>query len=494
MSVYPGVFVNANSTGVGAGSSGLGSDTIGWGYQDFTAGSIASTNVTLTANENGSGFIFSSANIVSGSAVVVRADNTETKAYTGTLKLFSRKVDRSSHTGDSVTLTGVPHVSWGDIRIYYLYNYGNSLPDFYTIPARRVSGEVLNELDALFITEEELDIELATKVDVAGDTMTGSLTLANISGNPDEIVILTNSGELIASGTTIADISGGGGGGGSSTLVGGTGITVVESPTDTWTINVDDYISATEVADISGDLDLRISILESIDHDSFITEAEVASISGDLQSQITTIETDVATISGDLSSLETRVDNIDVVSGTGITIVESPTDTWTVNVDDYISATEVASVSAGLQSQITDISDDFVLKTGDTMTGDLVMSSSSVVVTGGQIKINDAILAKTQTDNVVTNTIIDTIPVSSGNCAFWDLLVKDGTNYRASRLMVVWNDAATEIKINETSTESIGNTDGVDMNVMFNIGNTEIQLKATISSGMWTIRAFKKVL
>ncbi len=60
--------------------------------------------------------------------------------------------------------------------------------------------------------------------------------------------------------------------------------------------------------------------------------------------------------------------------------------------------------------------------------------------------------------------------------------------------MAVWNNSATQLKLNETSTESIGDTDGVVMLVQFNVSNTEVQLKAQINSGIWTVQAFKKVL
>lgn len=131
-------------------------------------------------------------------------------------------------------------------------------------------------------------------------------------------------------------------------------------------------------------------------------------------------------------------------------------------------------------------------RTGDTMTGDLVMQSSSIQVTGGEVRINDASLSKVTTTNVITNTIIDSVGVNEGNCCFWDLCVTDGTNYRASRLMVVWD--GTDIRINEAATDSIGDTSGVIMQVMYNGGNTEIQLKASIVSGTWTVSSFKKVI
>lgn len=145
----------------------------GWGYQDFTAGAITGTSVTLTANENGTGITFDSTKVINSSAVIVRAADTETKAYSGITRLFSTKVEVSAHTGASVTLNAIPNATWGNIRIYYYYDYGSmGMPAGYSIAPRSVSANLFNELDNLFITEEEL----------TGGTKTASLTTLTVSG------------------------------------------------------------------------------------------------------------------------------------------------------------------------------------------------------------------------------------------------------------------------------------------------------------------------
>lgn len=149
-----GILGRGDSSGSGAGGT-LGSPTYGWGYQDFPAGTIGLTNVTITANDNGTGIVFDAGKIVSNTAIIVRADANEEKAYTGTSKLFSTLVNVSGHTGVSVNLTGVPHISWGDIRIFYYYRYDTGLPPGYSLAPKSISAEVLNEMDDLFITEEE---------------------------------------------------------------------------------------------------------------------------------------------------------------------------------------------------------------------------------------------------------------------------------------------------------------------------------------------------
>ena len=127
----------------------------GWGYQDFAAGVITGTSVTISDNENGDYISFDSSCIVNSSAVIVNSDYPGKKVYTGTSVLFSTIVSVSAHTGASVTLSGIPHASW-PCRIYYLYSYEYGIPINYTQPSRAVAKEILDERQDLFITEEEI--------------------------------------------------------------------------------------------------------------------------------------------------------------------------------------------------------------------------------------------------------------------------------------------------------------------------------------------------
>lgn len=125
---------------------------LGWGWQDFAAGSGPS--LTITDNENGSDIEFSADNIISETAVIVRKDDTDSFAYSGTTRLFSTKIAVSSHTAQNVTLNATPHSSWGDVRVYYLYNY-EALPKNYTLAPKFIRDTNIVEIDNLFITEEE---------------------------------------------------------------------------------------------------------------------------------------------------------------------------------------------------------------------------------------------------------------------------------------------------------------------------------------------------
>lgn len=131
-----------------------------WGYQDFSAGAIATQNVTLTELSGYPDIPFDSSNIINA-AFIVRSDDLEEYAYTGLTKLFSSKVKVNSISGTAVTLSGVPHSSYA-IRIYFQYTYA-SYPINYTAPTAILSASALHKLDDIIATQEEL----ATKFDAA---------------------------------------------------------------------------------------------------------------------------------------------------------------------------------------------------------------------------------------------------------------------------------------------------------------------------------------
>ncbi len=138
--------------------AGFQGEFFGWGYQDFVAGALGTT-VVLSANENGTDLYgFDATRIVGGSAVIVQAATPARKVYTAALRVFGNKVSATNNdvTTANITLTGVPHSSWGSCRIYYFYTYVLGCPQGYTIPSKAVAENLFAEIQALFITETEL--------------------------------------------------------------------------------------------------------------------------------------------------------------------------------------------------------------------------------------------------------------------------------------------------------------------------------------------------
>ena len=135
-----------------------------WGYQDFLAGAITSTSVTLAANSNGVSAIFDPVKLINSSASLFRQDGIS-YAFTGSIALFSSKVTVVSQVGSAITLSGIPHASWGTLRIWYQIK-STVYPQDYTNPPLTVQDTVIGALGALFEEEENKAINFTTLNDV----------------------------------------------------------------------------------------------------------------------------------------------------------------------------------------------------------------------------------------------------------------------------------------------------------------------------------------
>lgn len=129
-----------------------------WGYQDFSAGTIATQNVTLTELSGYPDIPFDSSNIINA-AFISRSDDLEEYAYTGVFKLLSSIVKVNSISGTAVTLSGVPDSSYA-IRIYFQYTHA-FYPINYTAPTAILSASAVYQLDNIIATQEELATKLA---------------------------------------------------------------------------------------------------------------------------------------------------------------------------------------------------------------------------------------------------------------------------------------------------------------------------------------------
>lgn len=203
----------------------------------------------------------------------------------------------------------------------------------------------------------------------------------------------------------------------------------------------------------------------------------------------------------DSNSLQVDLTSFGTITGTWTALVINGSyGSTTQNISGYTLLTTTAAISADLQNQIDAISSPtsadfdgvFVKVSGDTMTGDLVVDSANIELTSGDLKIEQTIISSSNVINVDSNTVLDTFPISLGNAAYWDILIKDGTNFRASRVFAIWNDDGTDIKFNEISTESIGDTGSLDMDASILSGN--VRLKVISVNSNWTIKYIRTLL
>jgi hypothetical protein len=102
----------------------------------------------------------------------------------------------------------------------------------------------------------------------------------------------------------------------------------------------------------------------------------------------------------------------------------------------------------------------------------------------GCLTINNAKICATGT-TISSNTEIFNLGSFDG--AFFDYVVKNGSNMRAGAIMSAWD--GTNSTYNETTTIDLGNTSAVG----FNVSGTG-RLNATISSGTWTVEVLYRAL
>ena len=89
-----------------------------------------------------------------------------------------------------------------------------------------------------------------------------------------------------------------------------------------------------------------------------------------------------------------------------------------------------------------------------------------------------------------THTVA-TVDMSLGQAAYFDYYVMSGTTLRSGVVLGVWN--GTSAKYTEVSTKDLGgNTNAVDLSV--DVSGSDARLRATISSGTWTIKTGVRII
>ena len=118
-------------------------------------------------------------------------------------------------------------------------------------------------------------------------------------------------------------------------------------------------------------------------------------------------------------------------------------------------------------------------------------SPSEKLDVNGNIKVDNALLSNQENTNVDTGTeAIASVVLATYTAAFFDFVIKKGTNVRSGTVYACHD--GTNVEFTETSTNDLGDTSDVTLNVV--IASTYLQLQATTTSNDWIVKSLIRAL
>ena len=120
----------------------------------------------------------------------------------------------------------------------------------------------------------------------------------------------------------------------------------------------------------------------------------------------------------------------------------------------------------------------------------LYTANTGVAVTG-DINIDSALLSNQNNTDVDTGTeAIASVVLATYTAAFFDFVIKKGTNVRSGTVYACHD--GTNVEFTETSTQDLGDTSDVTLNVV--ISTIYLQLQATTTSDDWSVKSLIRAI
>ena len=117
-------------------------------------------------------------------------------------------------------------------------------------------------------------------------------------------------------------------------------------------------------------------------------------------------------------------------------------------------------------------------------------TNASIALDDGSITTGNALLFSASNNSATTTTTIANVAHATYTAAFFDYVIKNGTNVRAGT--VVATHDGTNVEFNETSTVDLGDTSDVTLSV--DISGANMRLRATTTSSTWTIKSLIRAI
>jgi hypothetical protein len=173
------------------------------------------------------------------------------------------------------------------------------------------------------------------------------------------------------------------------------------------------------------------------------------------------------------------IDNTHAGSATGLRGISNGgrTVSGSVNIGGYFTA-------SGSESNYALITDSGTVGIGTS-------SPSEKLDVAGNIKIQAALLSNQNNTNVDTGTeAIASVVLATYTAAFFDFVIKKGTNVRSGTVYACHD--GTSVAFTETSTNDLGDTSDVTLNVV--ISTIYLQLQATTTSDGWSVKSLIRAI
>ena len=129
------------------------------------------------------------------------------------------------------------------------------------------------------------------------------------------------------------------------------------------------------------------------------------------------------------------------------------------------------------------------------LNGTYIVDSSRNLVNISKLRFgsSDAVIDTASATSATATTIVASVTHSVYNAAFFDFVIKNGTNVRAGTVYACHNGATTPlVEFAETSTVDLGDTSDVTLSVV--ISGANMSLQATTTSSTWTIKSLIRVI
>ena len=123
-----------------------------------------------------------------------------------------------------------------------------------------------------------------------------------------------------------------------------------------------------------------------------------------------------------------------------------------------------------------------------------ITSPSEKLDINGNVKIKDALFSNQENTDIDTGAeVVAQVAIATYTAAFFDFVVKKGTNVRSGTVYACHNgDTTPLVEFTETSTHDLGDTSDVTLSV--DISGANMRLVATVTSDDWSVKSLIRAI